>query len=121
MSWGRVRLPFVGAVVLVLLVSSFLNGFVPGWVRLTVLGIALALYFRLGSPPARQAVEVQAPVVGRWRALNSPADRTPSHGLHAYGQTFAIDLVCEPDGATRPASGGMWPLARRPDDYPAFG
>jgi hypothetical protein len=36
------------------------------------------------------------PVSGRWVAWNSPVDRVPSHHLHAYGQTYAIDLVCSP-------------------------
>jgi hypothetical protein len=40
------------------------------------------------------------PVAGRWLAMNSPADRVPSHHLHAYGQTYAIDLVHEPAGAS---------------------
>ncbi|MEV6397091.1 M23 family metallopeptidase [Streptomyces sp. NPDC051907] len=39
------------------------------------------------------AVEVDPPVAGRWTALNSPADKVPSHGTHAYGQAYAIDIV----------------------------
>lgn len=30
----------------------------------------------------RPAVEVELPVTGRWTALNSPADKVPSHGMH---------------------------------------
>ena len=56
-----------------------------------------------------------APVRGRWRALNSPADRVPSHGTHVYAQTYAIDLVYEPKGATRRRG---W---RRPKEFPGFG
>ncbi|MFC1232074.1 MULTISPECIES: M23 family metallopeptidase [Streptomyces] len=70
---------------------------------------------------AREPVEVDPPVTGRWSALNSPADRTPSHGTHAYGQTYAIDVVAEPEPGTRPAFSALWPLARRPDAFPAFG
>lgn len=41
-------------------------------------------------------VETEPPVTGRWTALNSPADKVPSHGTHVYGQTYAIDIVAEP-------------------------
>lgn len=70
---------------------------------------------------AREPVEVGPPVSGRWSALNSPADRTPSHGVHAYGQTFAIDLVAEPKPGARPGFRVLWPVARRNRDFPAFG
>ncbi|MBT2369442.1 M23 family metallopeptidase [Streptomyces sp. ISL-10] len=69
----------------------------------------------------REAVEVDAPVRGRWSALNSPADRTPSHGTHGYGQTYAIDLVAEPAEGARPGFRALWPLVRRSRDFPAFG
>ncbi|MFF4020247.1 M23 family metallopeptidase [Streptomyces sp. NPDC001843] len=70
---------------------------------------------------AREPVEVVPPVTGRWSALNSPADRTPSHGTHAYGQTFAIDVVAEPEPGARPCFRMLWPLARRNSAFPAFG
>lgn len=70
---------------------------------------------------AREPVEVAPPVTGRWSALNSPADRTPSHGVHAYGQTYAIDVVAEPEPGARPGFSPLWPLVRRPADFPAFG
>ncbi|MFE6524022.1 M23 family metallopeptidase [Streptomyces sp. NPDC057794] len=70
---------------------------------------------------AREPVEVAPPVTGRWSAVNSPADRTPSHGIHAHGQTYAIDVVAEPAPGERPAFHWLWPLARRPRDFPAFG
>ncbi|MGC9500612.1 M23 family metallopeptidase [Streptomyces sp. WG7] len=70
---------------------------------------------------AREPVETGPPVTGRWSALNSPADRTPSHGVHAYGQTFAIDLVAEPEPGARPGFRVLWPIARRNQYFPAFG
>nr|WP_240979678.1 M23 family metallopeptidase [Streptomyces sp. HNM0574] len=75
-----------------------------------------------GADGARLPVEVESPVRGRWVALNSPADKTPSHGTHAYGQTFAIDIVADPEegGQQRPAF-GWWPLSRGNGDFPAFG
>ncbi|MFP3989437.1 M23 family metallopeptidase [Streptomyces sp. E11-3] len=69
----------------------------------------------------REPVEVDPPVTGRWSAVNSPADRTPSHGTHQLGQTYAIDIVGEPEGTERPAFAWLWPLARSPRAFPAFG
>jgi len=72
------------------------------------------------SPPA--PVEIEAPVTGRWSALNSPADKVPSHGTHGLGQTYAIDIVAEPEeGPKRPAFAWLWPMARGNQDFPAFG
>ncbi|MFD5554738.1 M23 family metallopeptidase [Streptomyces sp. NPDC127068] len=96
--------------------------------------------------PAREPVEVAPPVTGRWTALNSPADKVPSHGTHGYGQTYAIDVVAEPQPdripddppgdrpadrtgvptgdpaeGPRPAFNWLWPLVRRPDAFPAYG
>ncbi|WP_405797412.1 M23 family metallopeptidase [Streptomyces sp. NBC_01506] len=70
---------------------------------------------------ARTPVEVAAPVSGRWLAHNSPADKVPSHGLHGYGQTYAIDILVAPDPDTRPPFAMLWPLARGNSRYPAFG
>ncbi|MGW4433845.1 M23 family metallopeptidase [Streptomyces tendae] len=101
--WWSVFLPLVLAYVLITVVNRW-NG---------------------GAPDApgrsREPVEVAPPVTGPWSALNSPADRTPSHGVHAYGQTFAIDLVAEPEPGARPGFRALWPLARRSRDFPAFG
>lgn len=77
------------------------------------------------SPPlgerseAVEPTEVATPIVGHWMALNSPADQVPSHGTHAYGQAYAIDLVHEPAEGGRPPF-GWWPVARRPEKFPAF-
>ncbi|MET4925842.1 M23 family metallopeptidase [Streptomyces sp. PSRA5] len=70
---------------------------------------------------ARAPVETRAPVSGRWTAHNSPADKVPSHGLHGYGQTYAIDILVAPDPDTRPPFAKLWPLARGNARYPAFG
>ncbi|MFD0415146.1 M23 family metallopeptidase [Streptomyces sp. NPDC127108] len=73
------------------------------------------------DPPA--PVEVEPPVTGRWSALNSPADKVPSHGTHSLGQTYAIDITAEPEDPERGRPGPVWfwPVARRNQDYPAFG
>ena len=63
---------------------------------------------------------VAAPVGGRWRALNSPADKVPGHDTRSYGQAYAIDMVAEPEPHARPGF-AWWPPARRNEDFPAFG
>lgn len=81
----------------------------PYWLTWVPAAAAVALGLTTGrrgraamaDPPP--AVEVEPPVTGRWKALNSPADKVPSHGVHAYGQTYAIDIVAEP--GTGPATG----------------
>ncbi|MDO0913689.1 M23 family metallopeptidase [Streptomyces sp. DT2A-34] len=101
----------------------------PWWWNFLPIVLAYALVIvanRWGGTPdspraAREPVEVAPPVTGRWTALNSPADRTPSHGTHAYGQTFAIDVVAEPEPGARPGFRSLWPIARRNSAFPAFG
>lgn len=90
--------------------------------------VAVTLVIALGRRTARAhvaarppAVEVAAPVTGRWSALNSPASRVPSHRTHAYGQTYAIDIVAEPEPGSRPGFAWAWPVARRSTAFPAFG
>lgn len=70
--------------------------------------------------PTREPVTVTSPVQGRWLALNSPASQVPSHGVRAYGQSHAIDLVAEPADRHRPAFGDG-PLMRAASAYPALG
>lgn len=70
--------------------------------------------------PERERMTVAPPVRGRWLAVNSPATKVPSHGVRAWGQAYAIDLVSEPTDGARPAF-GEGPAMRPPADYPAFG
>jgi murein DD-endopeptidase MepM/ murein hydrolase activator NlpD len=117
---ARLRLPLLWAAVVLLVVGGVLDG--PGWTApaaVALLVAGLALYFRVGTL-RRAPVEVGSPVAGRWTAVNSPADKVPSHGLHAYGQTYAIDLVHEPLDRPRPRF-GTGPAFRPPEDFPAFG
>ncbi len=101
----------------------------------------LSMSARRILPAAGPAVAVHPPVAGRWSGLNSPVDNVPSHGVRAYGQAYAIDLVCEPEA--EPASGpgaapepeaapasaplpqrpvfGTGPAMRAATEYPAFG
>ena len=70
--------------------------------------------------PQHEPRVVASPVRGRWLAMNSPATKVPSHGIRAYGQAYAVDLVAEPADRERPAF-GAGPAWRRSVDYPAFG
>lgn len=101
----------------------------PYWVGwIPIVGVIVIALTRRGSvsreiaaePPA--ALEIAPPVTGRWSALNSPADKVPSHGTHSLGQTYAIDIVAEPEeGRKRPAFAWLWPVARGNHAFPAFG
>ncbi|MFC7921758.1 M23 family metallopeptidase [Streptomyces cinereoruber] len=96
------------------------------WLPLiAAVGVGIALARHTGKEieaAARPPVEVDPPVAGRWTALNSPADRTPSHGTHQYGQTYAIDIVAEAEDGepSRPSFAWLWPVARRREEFPAF-
>ncbi|MFG3507168.1 M23 family metallopeptidase [Streptomyces sp. NPDC047821] len=96
-----------------------------GWLPL-VAAVALRIALnrteeRPAAPAAQEAVEVDPPVAGVWSALNSPADKVPSHGTHGLGQTYAIDIVAESETRPRPSFAALWPVARRNSAFPAFG
>jgi hypothetical protein len=113
---ARVRVPLLFLVLFGLFGQVALGWDLPWWVTVPALVGCIALYAFVGRVCA-ESVTVEPPVRGTWRAVNRPASRVPSHGTHAYGQTYAIDLVFGPEGEFRP-----WrPLARRPGDYPGFG
>lgn len=121
MDWrkllARLRVPLLVATMVLLVVGGNLD--LPAPVRL---GGFVAVYWfliRAGTLHG-EAIEVTCPMTGRLVAVNSPADRVPSHGIQVYGQTYAIDLVHEPADRRRPGL-GWWPLARRPGDFPSFG
>lgn len=104
--------------VLSLLVARFVD--LPAWLELAVpIGLVALSFVR---PPAsgREPVEVQAPVRGRWAALNSPGSKVPSHGVKAYGQAHAIDVLHpRPPGSRKGVRwlGGM----RAPEGFSSFG
>jgi murein DD-endopeptidase MepM/ murein hydrolase activator NlpD len=120
----RLRTPLPLAAGATLVITSFTGPRWLVWAASALLAASVVLLYAPGAVPAagrRAAIDVRPPVAGRWTALNSPASRTPSHGTHAYAQTYAIDLIHEPDPA-RPRTGlAGWPLARRPAAFPGFG
>ena len=116
---ARLRAPLLALAVAVFVIGVVLDVGRLELVGLALLVVGLALYFRVGTYRAGPTT-VRSPVSGRWLAMNSPATRVPSHGLHMYGQTYALDVVHEPEHEQRPAFGWR-PVMRRPNEFPAFG
>ncbi|GAB3618316.1 hypothetical protein GCM10027416_28730 [Okibacterium endophyticum] len=126
---ARIPLYYIAAVILIgnALLGRLLSTSGVREVRLVVvfaaLGVAavcLALAFLaprlLPEHPVRV---VTSPVRGRWVGVNSPASKVPSHGVRAYGQAYAIDVVADPVDTPRPEFGGG--MMRDVSEYPAFG
>ncbi len=106
-----------------LFLLSVLAGRLTGWpstVDLLVMLVPLVLAFVRPPRRHRDPVVLAAPVRGRWVALNSPGSKVPSHGVHAYGQTYAIDVLRpRPSGPKAVAGWGL--RTRRPEQYSSFG
>ncbi len=114
------RVPLLAAAVVILLLERAVPVGSWGWLGFALLLVGFALYFRVGTVHA-EPVPLVSPVRGRWVAVNSPATSVPSHGVQAYGQTHAVDLVHVPDGDWRPELGWSGPHARPPEEYAGFG
>jgi hypothetical protein len=93
---------------------------IPVGVALIVFAAGMLVFLRVGVMTVAPVV-IGVPVGGRWRAVHSPADHVPSHGLLAYGQSHAVDLVHEPWGTGRTRYGGWGLVGRPPSDFPGFG
>lgn len=114
----------LGAILIILTVSvgRGIDVFYLLGVALVVLGlVGQFLQTRLQRPSQeRDPVPVAVPVRGRWRGLNSPASKVPSH-THRLAQTYAIDITHEPEGAAPRALDPLWAPMRRPEGFPSFG
>lgn len=55
-----------------------------------------------------QAVIVDFPLRGEWTAVNTPAERVPSHGTDYFGQRFAFDFVQLDWTTRRPSGAASW-------------
>lgn len=129
---ARVRSPLVSAVLVmwvVLTVGRLAEPWTSPQVQIAtsvasllflVLVVVEVVLLRFGSGARPASRVIAPPVVGRWKALSTPAHRVPSHGTHLFGQTYAIDMLAEPDEHTRPRFGGFgW--TRPASDFPGFG
>ncbi|WP_199552528.1 M23 family metallopeptidase [Streptomyces sp. N35] len=125
---ARLQYLLVLYVVAQVVVGSFTDLPYPywaGWIPIVAV-LAIAFVRRRSADRAAAAhppapVPIDPPVTGRWSALNSPATKVPSHGTHAYGQTYAIDIVAEPEDRERPGFAWVRPVARSNAAFPAFG
>ncbi|WP_317492726.1 M23 family metallopeptidase [Haloechinothrix sp. LS1_15] len=85
-------------------------------------GCVVLLFIAPRGDSEAAPVPVGVPVAGTWRALNSPGTKIPSHGVHDYAQTFAIDLVRIADEPEQGSSRRIRIVSfRKPREYPAFG
>lgn len=128
LSWLVLFALMIGESVTDLPGPGWATTFLPATVVLALMVATTSLQARAAAPQGerRPPVEVDPPVTGRWTALNSPADKVPSHGTHGYGQTYAIDIVADPETGegeppARPAFRWLWPFFRRNRAFPAFG
>ena len=111
--------------VLIIVTVSFGDGIGPLYlagVALVVLGlVGQFLSARRQRPTQERApLLIEVPVTGRWRGLNSPASKVPSH-THALAQTYALDITHEPPGTSPRTMDWLWPPMRRPQEFPSFG
>ncbi len=93
----------------------------PRWLDFVVMGGLFGL--AMMRPPwdrDRRPLAVEPPVRGRWVALNSPATKVPSHGIRAYGQTYAIDIL-HPRPPGTPTKIGWGLGMREPEEFSTFG
>ncbi len=116
---ARIRLPLVAAALLGVVVGVIAQ---QVWVTIATFGlfiIAMAVYLRIGTLRAEPRL-VRPPVVGRWVPVNSPGSKVPSHGVQAWGQTYAVDLIHVPAGDWT-LELGWKPVSRPPADFVSFG
>jgi hypothetical protein len=118
---ARIRVPTLVAGVLLILSSPLHHLDWLAWLGVALAGFSIATTFAPGGYVKREPVPVHSPVQGRWIAVNSPADKVPSHGVHSAGQAYAIDLVHWPDPTTPWKPLHPWPLLCRPEEFPGFG
>lgn len=68
------------------------------------------------------SIDLAYPFTGRWLVQNSPANRVPSHGTHAFATAYAIDFVPVTDsGRTAPITPSSLVRPEPADGFPGFG
>jgi hypothetical protein len=117
---ARMRVPCFVIGMLLVLASPLHHLAWISWLGAALILVSMATTFMPGGQVNREPFPVHSPVRGRWIAVNSPADKVPSHGVHSAGQTYAIDLVYWPDTGENWKSLHNWPMVRRPETFPGF-
>jgi hypothetical protein len=118
---ARSRVPTL-VIGLLLVVTSPLHQLAwAAWLGFGLVLASIVSTFVRGGGVRREPIPVHSPVHGRWIAVNSPADKVPSHGVHSAGQADAIDLVSWPDPTRTWQAVRRRPLMRRPEEFPGFG
>lgn len=59
-------------------------------------------------PESESAIVVDAPLRGDWVAIQTPAERVPSHGTDYLGQRYAFDFVRFDSRRDMPYHRGLW-------------
>jgi Peptidase family M23 len=118
---ARIRMPSLLVGVALVLTSPLHDLGWISWFGIALILLSLATTFMPGGNVKREPIPVHCPVRGRWIAVNSPADKVPSHGVHSAAQTYAIDLVYWPDKSKTWKAVHRWPLLQRPEAFPGFG
>ena len=68
------------------------------------------------------AIDLAYPFKGRWRAVNSPADRVPSHGTTRFASSYAIDFVFVGEaGRSAPFTAASLVHPEPPERFGGFG
>ncbi|WP_425839500.1 hypothetical protein [Microbacterium sp. PA5] len=67
-------------------------------------------------------IDLAYPFEGRWRALNSPVDRVPSHGTTRFASSYAIDFVfVGEEGRSAPFTAASLVRPEPPERFGGFG
>ncbi|MGA4507025.1 M23 family metallopeptidase [Propionibacteriaceae bacterium G1746] len=67
-------------------------------------------------------LELAYPFTGHWLVQNSPANRVPSHGTHAFATSYAIDFVpVRDDGRSAPVTLATLVRPEPAQRFPGFG
>ncbi len=118
---ARLRMPVLVTGVVAIVTSPLHESAWISWTGAAMVVLSVGSAFIGGLEVRQTPIPVASPVRGRWVAVNSPADKVPSHGVHSAGQSYAIDLVHWPDPHDEWKPVHRWPLMRRPDEFPGFG
>ena len=118
---ARIRVPSFVIGMLLVLTSPLHHLAWVSWVGVALVVSSVVTTFLPGGRIKCEPVSVHSPVHGRWIAVNSPADKVPSHGVHSAGQTYAVDLVYWPESSTVWKAVHRWPLVQPPEAFPGFG